>query len=172
MFSGKSSEILKIINRYKSIEKKILVINHKINNRYGSVFLSTHDKNFYNDCIVLEYLSELKKIDYHQYDVIIIDELQFFEDALVEILFLVEYEKKIVICSGLDGDFERKPFGDVLKLIPFCDRVTKLSALCSLCKNGNLAHFSKRISSENKQTHVGDINSYLPVCRLHFLDSL
>ena len=72
-------------------------------------------------------------------------------------------KKKIYIC-GLDGDFERKKFGQILNLIPLCDKVTKLTSLCSLCKNGTPGIFSKRITSEKKQTVVGSDN-YIPVCR-------
>ena len=71
--------------------------------------------------------------------------------------------KKVYVC-GLDGDFERKKFGQILDLIPLCDTVTKLTSLCSLCKNGTKGIFSKRITSETEQTVVGSDN-YIPVCR-------
>ena len=65
---------------------------------------------------------------------------------------------------GLDGDFERKKFGQILDLIPLCDKVTKLTSLCSICKNGTVGIFSKRITSQTEQTVVGSDN-YIPVCR-------
>ena len=71
--------------------------------------------------------------------------------------------KKIYV-GGLDGDFERKKFGQILDLIPLCDKVTKLTSLCSLCKNGIYGIFSKRITNEKEQTVVGS-NNYIPVCR-------
>ena len=76
---------------------------------------------------------------------------------------MLEQKKKIYIC-GLDGDFERKKFGQILNLIPLCDKVTKLTSLCSLCKNGTAGIFSKRITCEKEQTVVGSDN-YIPVCR-------
>jgi thymidine kinase len=76
---------------------------------------------------------------------------------------MLKHNKKIYIC-GLDGDFERKKFGQILELIPFCDKVTKLTSLCSICKNGTPAIFSLRITNEKEQTVIGSEN-YLPVCR-------
>jgi thymidine kinase len=72
--------------------------------------------------------------------------------------------KQIYIC-GLDGDFERKKFGSILDLIPLCDKVTKLTSLCSLCKNGTLGIFSMRLTKEKEQLVVGSEN-YIPVCRV------
>jgi thymidine kinase len=76
---------------------------------------------------------------------------------------MLEKGKQIYIC-GLDGDFERKKFGQILDIIPLCDKVTKLTSLCSICKNGKPGIFSKRISCEKAQTVVGSDN-YIPVCR-------
>jgi thymidine kinase len=64
----------------------------------------------------------------------------------------------------LDGDFERKKFGTILDLIPLCDKVRKLTSLCSTCKDGTLAIFSMRLTKEKEQTVVGSDN-YIPVCR-------
>jgi thymidine kinase len=76
---------------------------------------------------------------------------------------MLNHNKKIYIC-GLDGDFERKKFGSILDLIPLCDKVSKLTSLCSLCKDGTPAIFSMRLTEEKEQTIVGS-NNYIPVCR-------
>ena len=70
---------------------------------------------------------------------------------------------KVYVC-GLDGDFQRKKFGQILDLIPLCDKVTKLTSLCSICKNGKAGIFSMRLTVETCQTLVGSDN-YIPVCR-------
>jgi thymidine kinase len=67
--------------------------------------------------------------------------------------------------SGLDGDFERKKFGQILDLIPLCDKVTKMTSLCSLCKNGTPGLFSMRLTKEKEQMLIGSTN-YIPVCRV------
>jgi thymidine kinase len=95
--------------------------------------------------------------------VILINEGQFFPDLEEFVKKLLLNGKKVYVC-GLDGDFERKKFGQILDLIPLCDKVTKLTSLCSMCKNGTLGIFSKRITSEQIQTVVG-CDNYIPVCR-------
>jgi thymidine kinase len=96
-------------------------------------------------------------------EVILINEGQFF-DNLHEVVKDMLKNNKVVYVCGLDGDFERKKFGEILDLIPLCDKVTKLTSLCSLCKNGTPGIFSMRISNEKEQTVIGSEN-YLPVCR-------
>jgi thymidine kinase len=81
---------------------------------------------------------------------------------------MVEKHKKHVIVSGLDGTYERKPFIEVLKLIPIADEVIRLNALCIRCCNGTLASFSKRIVQDTNIELVGGTESYIPVCRSCF----
>jgi thymidine kinase len=95
--------------------------------------------------------------------VVIINEGQFFNDLYEVVLQMIHLKKKIYI-GGLDGDFERKKFGQILDLIPLCDKVSKLTSLCSICKDGTPGIFSKRITTEKEQTVVGSDN-YIPVCR-------
>jgi len=74
------------------------------------------------------------------------------------------FQGKKIYVGGLDGDFERKKFGQILDLIPMCDKITKLTSLCSICKNGTPGIFSKRLTMETEQTIVGS-DIYIPVCR-------
>jgi thymidine kinase len=96
-------------------------------------------------------------------DVLLINEGQFFPD-LYDVVYDMLKNKKIVYVCGLDGDFERKKFGQILDLIPICDNIIKLSSLCSICKNGTPGIFSMRITNDKQQTVIGSEN-YLPVCR-------
>jgi thymidine kinase len=96
-------------------------------------------------------------------DVILINEGQFFSDLYEVVVDMLNKNKRVYIC-GLDGDFERKKFGSVLDLIPLCDKVTKLTSLCSSCKDGTPGIFSMRLTNETEQTIVGSDN-YIPVCR-------
>jgi len=100
----------------------------------------------------------LKKVN-----VILINEGQFFPDLYEVVTDMLQNGKTIYI-SGLDGDFERKKFGQMIDLIPLCDKVSKLTSLCSLCKNGTRGIFSMRLTKETEQTLVGSDN-YIPVCR-------
>jgi thymidine kinase len=168
MFSGKSTEIIKIINKYKILNKKIMAITHSIDNRYNSTAnIVTHDKLMHK-CINSTTLTPLNNTDlYKNADVIVIEEAQFFPDLYKFVINGVEKDKKTLIIAGLDGDYKREPFGDILKLIPHAEKVTKLEALCLICNNGTPAAFTKRIVESTEQTLVGSNDSYVAVCREH-----
>ena len=163
MFSGKTSRIVEVYNQCKFCNIPVAVINHIIDNRYDDELLSTHDK-IKIPCIKTSKLSDVyKTADILKADVILINEGQFFDDLYQVVIELLELKKQVYIC-GLDGDFERKKFGQILDLIPLSDKVTKLTSLCSLCKNGTPGIFSMRLTEEKVQTLVGSEN-YIPVCR-------
>lgn len=174
MYSGKTSKILDIYNQCKFCNIEVMVINHSLDVRYDNQMLSTHDKNMI-PCYQLDKLSILFKVPllndnyinartaYFNSKVILINEAQFFPD-LEENVKLMMKNKKQVYVAGLDGDFEQKKFGQILDLIPLCDKFTKFTSLCAICKNGTPAIFSKRLSKEKEQMVIGS-NNYLPVCR-------
>jgi thymidine kinase len=177
MFSGKTSKIVEIYKQCMFCSIPVAVINHSIDKRYDNTLLSTHDKVMI-PCIQTNKLKDIWNYDARpdvvlsrlddsvkliNADVILINEGQFFEDLLPAVEHMLQHNKKIYI-SGLDGDFERKKFGQILDLIPLCDKVTKMTSLCGLCKDGTAGIFSKRITSEKEQTVVGSDN-YIPVCR-------
>jgi thymidine kinase len=180
MYAGKTSRLVEIYKQCKFCNISIAVINHSIDNRYDEQLLSTHDKvkipciktdklfDVWSEYISLEEdikafprIKDTFKIATSE--VILINEGQFFCDLEDFVKSLLYYGKKVYVC-GLDGDFERKKFGQIIDLIPLCDKVTKLTSLCSICKNGTPGIFSKRISTEKEQTVVGSDN-YIPVCR-------
>jgi len=113
---------------------------------------------------LLQFFEEEDDFDeYVQSEVVIINEAQFFPDLVKGVEHMLTSKKRIYL-SGLDGDFQRKKFGEILDLIPLCDKVTKLNSLCAKCKDGKPALFSKRLTNETEQTVVGNSN-YIPVCR-------
>ena len=178
MFSGKSTRLVDIYKQCKFCNIPITVINHTIDNRYDDELLSTHDQ-VKIPCLQACELNDIwKKNGYEKTgekkdlwahnavrdsDVILINEGQFFHDLYDVVVDMLAHKKKIYIC-GLDGDFERKKFGQILDLIPLCDKVTKLTSLCSQCKDGTPGIFSMRLTNEKQQTLVGSDN-YIPVCR-------
>lgn len=179
MFSGKTSRLVEIYNQCNFCNISVAVINHCIDNRYDNELLSTHDKIMipcikterlfdvwteYIDIDNIDIVPRIKdKFKVATSDVILINEGQFFPDLEEFVKRLLTEDKQVYIC-GLDGDFERKKFGQVLDLIPLCDKVHKLTSLCSLCKNGTKGIFSMRLTNEKEQTVVGSEN-YIPVCR-------
>jgi thymidine kinase len=163
MFSGKTSKLIEIYKQCKFCNIPVAVINHSADTRYDNTMLSTHDKTMI-PCIQTEKLERLLlNKTFMKAHVILINEGQFFEDLynFVECMLL---ENKKVYVAGLDGDFERKKFGQILELIPICDKVSKLSSLCSMCKNGEPGIFSMRMTQDKSQVLIGSDN-YLPVCR-------
>jgi len=163
MFSGKTSRLVELYKQCIFCNIPVAVINHSMDNRYDNDDLSTHDK-IKIPCIRLSLLADFyKTADNDKYNVILINEGQFFPDLYEFVSLMLSNGKKIYVC-GLDGDFERKKFGQILDIIPLCDKVYKLSSLCSICKNGTDGIFSQRISLETEQTVVGSDN-YIPVCR-------
>lgn len=171
MYAGKSTELLKEIQKYTHLKKNIMVINHIYDDRHGTKSLSTHDGKTYEDCIIAEELTEIKikyKKQYESADVIIVNELQFFKDCYKVIIDWLDNDCKTIICAGLDGDYLKEPFGDLVKLIPHCDDIVKLKSYCNICNNGTGALFSKKIINDGKLISVGGEGKYIPVCRTHY----
>jgi thymidine kinase len=181
MYAGKTSKLLDIYKQCNFCNISVSVINHSTDTRYHNTMMSTHDKIMI-PCIQTIHLSDVwnyNKVDENysdesdnhiklrNSDVILINEGQFFEDLYDVVLDMLNNNKKIYIC-GLDGDFQRNKFGQILDLIPLCDKVTKLTSLCSICKNGIPGIFSMRLTTEKQQTLVGSDN-YVPVCRKCFV---
>ena len=173
MFSGKTSKILEIYKQCKFCNIEVCVINHYSDKRYSLSQLSSHD-GVMIPCYQVENLSDFiqdsDNIDtnvikncYNKSEVVLINEGQFFPDLYNAVLEMLSSNKRVYIC-GLDGDFERKKFGQILDLIPYCDKVQKLHSLCGICKTGEPGIFSKRLTQEKQQTVVGN-NNYIPVCR-------
>jgi thymidine kinase len=171
MYAGKSTELIRIINRFKCLNKNVLVINHSINNRYGSSSLTTHNRESFDECIVADKLEDVKNNEhFNKADVIVIEELQFFSDAYDNIVDWIDNFGKCIVAAGLDGDARKQPFGDVLRLIPHAEKVRKLNALCKKCGDGTKAHFSKRLTADEQTILVGSDDIYEAVCRKHFLN--
>ena len=169
MFSGKSTEIMRLIKRYKVLKKKILIINHESDQRYATDSISTHDK-IQIQCEMMEkLLPAMESKEYIDSDVVVIEEAQFFTDLFDFATLSADKFNKTVIIAGLSGDFNRNPFGDIQRLIPHAENITKLSALCVMCGDGSPAHFSKRIDTSNRsQTLIGSTTEYIAVCRKHY----
>jgi len=177
MFSGKTSALLDVYKKCKFCNISVSIVNHSLDKRYHDTMISSHDK-IMAPCLQATELNELWLFEnscdsqsniLRNSDVILINEGQFFSDLYEVVVDMLEHKKKVYI-SGLDGDFERKKFGSVLDLIPLCDKVTKLTSLCSKCKNGTHGIFSMRLTTEKTQTVVGSEN-YIPVCRKCYDDS-
>lgn len=177
MYASKTSKLVSIYNHCIFSNISVSVINHSSDNRYDEELLSTHDQ-IKIPCIKTEKLIDVwtnhisieddiprakDKFKIYFSDVILINEGQFFTDLYDVVVDMLKEGKHVYVC-GLDGDFERKKFGSILDLIPLCDKVQKLTSLCSLCKDGTAGIFSMRLTKETEQTVIGSDN-YISVCR-------
>ena len=168
MYSGKTSEIIREYERRTSIGMKALVVNYLGDNRYGDDdYLYSHS-GLKIPCIRVEKLSDITSDQLKNVHTILINEGQFFSDLDKYVREMLEKYKKEIIVSGLDGDFKRKKFGQLLDIIPLANDVHKVKALCSICKNGTEALFTKRLSKEKEQLVIGGDDKYIPVCRRHY----
>lgn len=170
MFSGKTTRLIQLYKTRTYINKKVVVLNYEGDTRYSLDKLSTHD-GIQIPCLFVDDVYKCWNDSNNQYyseirgaDTILINEAQMFPQLLTTVLDMVENAKKEVFLCGLDGDFKRQEFGDMLKLVPYCDSVEKLTSLCANCKDGTHALFSHRISQETEQIVVGSSN-YKPLCR-------
>jgi len=161
MYSGKTSELIRRYRRYTVAGKKCLLVKHDNDNRYDPKKLCTHDlhKIEAKSCTKLNDL--YNKIE--KYDVICIDEIQFYADSL-EFVEQVANLGKIIVASGLSGNYRREPFKNIPELTSRSDIVVYLNAVCMICKKEGAA-FTKRISDEEAEVVVGGADKYLAVCR-------
>ena len=169
MWAGKSSYILGKIRRYRAIGWNVLVITNSLDDRYGHHVISNHDNEYLPAVSCKNLLPMLVDERYKAAQLIILEESQFFPDLFEFTVKAVDIDQKHVVCVGLDGDSERRPFGSILQLIPYCDHVEKITSLCVECCNGTPALFSYRKNPSTEQIQVGAEASYAPLCRKHFL---
>jgi thymidine kinase len=193
MFGGKSTCLIAEITRYIDIIKycqfkKPLLINSKIDDRDNSNVISSHSSSYNGiskdiDIIAVKNLSE---VNVNGYQVIGIDEAQFFSDLYETVVQWLKKGKKIYF-AGLVGDYKQNQFGDIHKLLPLVNDIKFCAAVCSDClseyiKNGSIltpeilstmkASFTKKISGKqnegnNVQIDVGSEDKYRPSCRKH-----
>ena len=179
MFAGKSSAVLQRIRKAKVIGRNVFIITSVLDTRYdpSGAAIKTHDQEGITatGLGVNELKDMLKLASFQRSELVIIEEAQFFNGLYDVVKLIVDVYKKDVIVVGLDGDSDRKPFGDILQLIPLANSVTKLAALCKRCSDGTEGHFTALVapaSDKTQQIYVGGADKYLPMCRRHYLENL
>jgi len=171
MFSGKSTKLIELIRKYKTIGYKILTIKNSLDTRYSNVSqIISHNKDS-EPCLSITYLNDIFtnivfKKKYDESQVIFIEEAQFFT-YLDEFVTRALDDKKTIFVVGLNGDSNQNNFGEIHKLLPKCNDIELLKAYCKVCNDETPAEFSKRIIKTNNQVYVGNDNEYMPVCRKH-----
>ena len=139
-----------------------MIVKYAKDVRYSDAGIATHC-GMSLPAVSTTHLADLT-LQAEQYDVVGIDEGQFFTDTVAWAEQMAN-KGKFVVIAALDGDFRRQPFGDILSLIPLAETVTKLNAVCMNCFGD--AAFSKRItlSDGEKVEVIGGADKYMAVCR-------
>ncbi|QCO69502.1 recombinant pox virus thymidine kinase [Myxoma virus] len=164
MFAGKSTELIRLVKRYQIAKHECIVIKYEKDTRYGNKNnVYTHDSTSISAISTSSLCNVMELVKYA--NVIGIDEGQFFPN-IATFCENMANEGKIIIVAALDGTFQRKPFENILKLIPLSEKVTKLNAVCMDCYTD--ASYSKRLGTESVIEVIGGKDKYKSVCRKCF----
>ena len=171
MFSGKTSSLEKDIKRFKIAGYKTIAFKPSIDNRYRKNEIVTHDLTSM-DCLLVKDIDELLDyVDELKPEVIGIDEVQFLQGSIENIIWGINKLLKddiTVVVAGLDMDFTGTPFEIVKELMPLADYLYKHHAVCVKC--GNDAWVSHRKSKDKDRIKIGAEDEYEPLCRKCFLE--
>jgi thymidine kinase len=168
MFSGKTEELLRRLNRAKIAKQKVEIFKPVIDKRYHEIDVVSHDANAIRSTPV--YASQEMLLLAGNCDVIGIDEAQFFDESIVDVCNNLANNGKRVIVAGLDMDFLGKPFGCVPALMAIAEFVTKVHAICAVC--GSVASYSYRLVPSKEKVLLGETESYEARCRKCFNEGL
>lgn len=163
MFSGKTEELIRRIRRAEIAKQRVKVFKPKIDNRYSDSSIVTHNEQSYPSEVV-EKASDIPDKCF-DYEVIGIDEAQFFDNDLIEVCQMLADSGKRVIVAGLDQDYRAKPFEPIPQLLAIAEYITKIHAVCVVC--GAPANRTQRVSKESDRVLVGGKDHYEARCRLH-----
>lgn len=172
MFSGKSEELIRRVRRAQFAKQKIAVFKPRIDNRYSEESVVSH-----NGATIIAHPIEKSGETWNyitdDFDVIAIDEAQFFDEDIIDTAQSLANHGYRVILAGLDQDFKGIPFGPMPKLMAIAEQVTKLQAVCSVC--GAPASRTQRLingqpaNADDPVILVGAAEAYEPRCRHHHI---
>jgi thymidine kinase len=168
MFSGKTEELIRRLNRARIAKQKVEIFKPAIDIRYDDTNVVSHNENAIASTPVQS--AEQILLMANDVDVVGIDEVQFFDEEIVNVCNKLANNGVRVIVAGLDMDFLGKPFGSMPALLSIAEQVTKVHAICMSC--GDLAHHSHRTASGDKLVMLGEMDSYEPLCRKCFNEKL
>ena len=161
MFSGKTEELIRRLRRAQFAKQKVEIFKPQIDTRYHEEKVISHQGNEIHSTPVPSSSNILLLAS--DVDVVGIDEAQFFDMELVNVVNQLADSGVRVIIAGLDMDFKGQPFGPMPALLACAEYVTKVHAICMTC--GSLAHVSHRKTNETSLVLLGETDSYEPLCR-------
>ncbi|MCP3960015.1 MAG: thymidine kinase [bacterium] len=165
MFSGKSEELVRRMRRAVIARQRVQVFKPVTDTRTEGERLVTRDKRELDAESVTDTQDLSRKLHWGV-QVIGIDEAQFFDEGLAQLVNDLADAGMRVIVAGLDQDFRRHPFGPMPAIMATAEYVDKVHAICVRC--GGPAHYSQRTAGGGEQVQVGDTESYEARCRRCF----
>ena len=161
MFSGKSEELIRRMRRSVIARQRVQVFKPIIDDRFATDEVVSRDERRLKAQAVATSAELLARVEIGV-QVVGIDEIQFFDDGIVDVCMQLADAGIRVIAAGLDQDYMRRPFGPMPALLAVAEEVAKMHAVCVRCRGA--AHYSQRLSGGNAQVEVGD-SSYEARCR-------
>lgn len=166
MFSGKTEELIRRLNRSKIARQKVEIFKPAIDKRFSDSEVVSHNENAIRSTPV-NFAGDILLLS-GDCDVVGIDEVQFFDEEIVTVVQKLAKQGKRVILAGLDMDFEGRPFEPMPSLMAISEYVTKVHAICMKC--GDLAAFSFRLSDSKQKVMLGEKEAYEARCRKCFFE--
>ncbi|MCU0448859.1 MAG: thymidine kinase [Bernardetiaceae bacterium] len=161
MFSGKTEELIRRVNRALIARQEVAIFKPLLDSRYDEVKVVSHNRTELHSNPISDPREML--LVARNCHVIGVDEAQFFDDSLPEVCEALAKRGKRIIVSGLDMDFEGKPFGVLPHLMAIAEFITKVHAVCVQC--GGMASFSYRLAASRERVLLGEKEAYEPRCR-------
>jgi thymidine kinase len=170
MFSGKTEELIRRLIRARIAKQKIQVFKPSLDNRYQANKVSSHDGSKF-EAKEVQSPAEIFKLVEANTSIVGIDEIQFFDETIVDLCEILANDRRRVILAGLDMDFRGEPFGPIPLLMSKAEKIDKLRAICVVCGgeasrtqrliNGHPAHYDEPVIM------VGAKEVYEARCRQH-----
>ena len=168
MFSGKTEELIRRLNRAKIAKQKVEIFKPTIDKRYHEEDVVSHNANAIRSTPI-DFAQDMLLLG-GSCDVVGIDEAQFFDEGLAEVCVKLANSGVRVIAAGLDMDYLGKPFGPMPALMAVAEYVTKVHAICVQC--GDIATYSFRNALSEHQVLLGETESYEARCRHCFQEGI
>jgi thymidine kinase len=168
MFSGKTEELIRRLKRAQFAKQKVEIFKPIVDMRYDGNKVISHDANEIGSTSVSA-VADIRVLG-EAFDVVGIDEAQFFDDEIVTVCNELANKGVRVVVAGLDMDFKGNPFGPMPALMATAEYVTKVHAVCT--RTGNLANYSFRKSNNDELVMLGKNEAYEPLSRAAFFKAM
>ncbi|MEM6829245.1 MAG: thymidine kinase [Bacteroidota bacterium] len=167
MFSGKTEELIRRLNRALIAHQKVEIFKPTIDQRYDKKKIVSHKESAISSTPV-HFANDIL-LQSANCDVVGIDEAQFFDEEIVTVADTLANQGKRVIIAGLDMDFKGRPFKPMDALMAIAEYITKVHAICMRC--GNVASYSHRRTQSEQTIVIGEKDIYEALCRNCFLEA-